>query len=173
MNVSYLLSVLNLYLEKEKDLCLTVNILNISDIVKVDFSYNNSQNRTYVKLNKKIFFENINLFINTVQKEMDVIEEDYNNNIYNITFSNNQKLSFKNFSYEELKIIRNNIKTKNEFVFEKVENSQISYNEIYKENSKYKLSFQMGFTGFMTIFLSAIWFLDIFMIALWIFKTLK
>ena len=173
MDINYLLSVLNLYLEKEEDKLLTINVANLDSIVKIDFSYNASHNKTYVKLDKKIFLDNIKLFIDKIQVGFDISKEEYSNLNYNIVFSNSRLLNFKDFSSNELELIRNNIKTLNEFNFSKIETNELNYNEIYVENKKNNLSFQMGWTNFLTLFILAILFSDIFMIALLVFKSFK
>ena len=172
MNIAYLLSVLNLYLNKELNKKLNINITNLDDLVKIDFSYD-SLNKTFIKLNNQLFFDNIKELIEKMQGDLDILNEEYKNDEYSIIFSNNRQINFINFSLENLQLIRNNFKTINEFTFNQINSNHLTYNEIYKQNKKYQLSFQMGFTGFLTLFLSAIWFLDIFMISLWIFKMMK
>ncbi len=188
MNISYLVSILDLYLKKEtKEKILIIDITKSNNIIKVDFSYSNTHsNKTYVKLESNVFFDNLKYLINKCQKNLDIKNENINNNTYTINFSNNRQINFNNFDDNELSAIRNSFDNLvidiigNTSVLNTVslkdevkENKEESYNEIYKETKKKKLSFSMGFSSFITIFLTAIWFLDIFMIALWIFKSMK
>ncbi len=90
----------------------------------------------------------------------------------------NRVISFSWFEKEQLINIRNYFEVNNkDFSFDRI-HTQEEINDIEKyedklTNKNQKFAFSMGFSSFMTIFLSAIWFLDIFMIALWIFKALK
>ena len=171
MNMNYLLSILDLYLLKENNNPLIIELINNNNIVKFELSYLNSyEDKTYIKLDKEIFFKDIKYFLDKIQSNLDIKSESIDNNIYNITFSNNRKINFINFDVKDIELIRNNLNHTNyELMFK--ENKTETYNEILKENkSNQKLAFSMGFSGFITIFLTAIWFLDIFMIALWIFK---
>ena len=90
----------------------------------------------------------------------------------------NRKVTYSWFEKEELKNIRNNFNVNNkDFSFDTI-NTIEEVKDTFKyedklTNKNQKFAFSMGFSSFITIFLSAIWFLDIFMIALWIFKALK
>lgn len=177
--MNYLVSVLNLYINKESNNYLIMELDNMGEFIKISLSYSNSyNNKTYIKLKNNVFFKDIDLFAKSIQGNLTVKNESIDNNIYSITFNNNRLVKFSNFNSNDIELIRSNLNLKNyetlyNLNLESVEDK--SYNEIYKENknvnSNLKLSF--GFTGFMTIFLTSIWFLDIFMIALWIFKVLK
>ncbi len=176
MNISYLLSVLDLYLLNEKEKSLVINILDKENLVKIDFSYNiNSPNKTFLKIDKNIFFENINYFLNKIQSNLEIKEEGIDNKIYKVIFDNNRQISFINFTQEELEIIRKSFKTNTEFNFDKInlKKDDNSFNNILEKNIKTQTKFSMGFGTYITIFLTAIWFLDIFMIALWIFKAMR
>ena len=55
MNIGYLLSILDLYLLKEKNGSLIIEVDNILDLVKVNFSYSfDSSNKTFVKIELEI-----------------------------------------------------------------------------------------------------------------------
>ena len=177
MNINYLLSILDLYLLKENDSPLIIEVYDNDNIVKIEFSYLNSiQNKTYIKLDKNIFIDNIKYFIPKIQNNLIINKEniDSKDNIYSIIFSNNRQINFYNF--KDLEILRNNFINLPNNINE-IQNVEVieptSYNEIYNEKKKTNLSFSMGFSTYMTLFLTAIWFLDIFMIALWIFKSLN
>ena len=177
MNISYLLSILDLYLMNELNKYLIVEVLKKENLIKIDFSYSNSlQNKTYVKLDKDSFLNNLEYFFEKLKSHLEIKEEKKENNSYNIIFSNNREIRFINFTDEELKIIRDKLNMKTDFSFNNIlEDNKLenTYDSMYKENSKNKFIFSMGFSSFITIFLTAIWFLDIFLIALWIFKLLK
>ena len=176
MNSSYLLSILDLYLLKENNGSLIIEVLKEEELIKVDFCYSTSKNqKTFLKLDKKVFFDSLKLFLSKVQGNFQVVDETLletnKQKSYTITFDNNRKLTFINFSVEEFEMIRSNLSNlESEFQFEKVQEEQeLSYTE--KFNLSKNLSFSMGFSTYLTLFISAIWFLDIFMISLWIFKA--
>ncbi len=172
MNISYLLSVLDLYLLKDKNNKLIIEVDNNQDLIKVHFSYStDSLNKTFVKIPKEDFFKNIKDFINKVQGNFQVLNEDMETKTkYIVTFSEGRKLAFNNFSHDELTLIRDKFNNLNrEFSFNKVE--EVTYNQIFKKTENTKFAFSMGFSNYITLFLTSIWFLDIFMIALWIFKA--
>ena len=54
------------------------------------------------------------------------------------------------------------------------DNFDFNINDSYDQilvNKPEKLQFSMGFSNYMSLFLSSIFFLDILMISLWIFKA--
>ena len=74
---------------------------------------------------------------------------------------------------EEIEIISSpvNLHAYDNIVIEDYEEEE-SYDNIYQETKKTKLSFSFGFASYTTLFIIAIWFLDILLIGLWIFKAL-
>ena len=175
MNISYLLSILDLYLKNENLYPLMIDVIKNDSIIKVNFSYSNTPlNKTFVKIDNKVFNENISYFMEKIKQNLDLLNEDYKDNIYTINFNNNRQIKFINFKESELQDIKNKIGYLNTQInFNTIVSDNITYNDVYKENNSKKLSFSMGFSSFITIFLSSIWFLDIIMIALWIFKITK
>ena len=178
MNISYLISVLDLYLKKTNEQ-LNIEIIKYDDYIKFNFYYYSSSiNKTYISVDKDSFWKFSKILFSKIQKNEDIIEEliDENNN-YIMNFKN-RKVTYSWFEKEELKNIRNNFNVNNkDFSFDTINtieevNDTIKY-EDKLTNKNQKFAFSMGFSSFITIFLSAIWFLDIFMIALWIFKALK
>lgn len=174
MNVSYMMSILDLYLMKEKDGTLIIEVDNIEEIVKVKFCYAfDSTNRTFVKIDKKMFFDNINYFLKKVQGNLSVSGENLTNlnnkKIYRLIFNSKRTLSFVNFTNDELKLIRENLTNlKSDFIFQE----EIStYDTKLTKNKQSNLSFSMGFSSYLTLFITSILFLDIFMISLWVFKV--
>lgn len=171
MNIGYLLSILNLYLNQKKQDKLIISFDNLENLVKVDFCYFNNQiNKTFVKLDKEVFFDNLNTIVNNIQEKFNKLEEElnYNNNkfIYSLN-SLNQNISFIGFTKEELELIRKAFNKLEEFNF-KI--NEVTYSDIY-QNKNTKLVYKMGFTSYLTLFLSSIFFLDIFVISLLIFKN--
>lgn len=170
MNINYLLSILDLYLMKEKNGSLIIEVDNIENLVKVEFCYSfDAYNKTFVKINKEVFFNNISYFLKKVQGNLIVEKESFNNQVYEIEFIKQRKLSFKKFTKDEMELIRNNLTNiKNEFKFEVEE---VTYDQKYNLNSKTpRLSLSMGFTSYLTLFLTSSWFLAILMLALFTFK---
>ena len=177
MNISYLISVLDLYLKKTNEQ-LNIELIKYNDYIKFNFFYDSSSiNKTYISVDKESFNKFSKILFRKIQKNDDIQEEliDEDNN-YIVKFKN-RKVSFSWFEKEELETIRSYFDTNNDFSFNNIHTKEeINDIEKYEDkiiNKNQKFAFQMGFSSFMTIFLSAIWFLDIFMIALWIFKSLK
>lgn len=175
MNFSYLLSVLDLYLMKEKDANLVVEVDNIENLVKVEFCYfQDTVNRTFVKLPKDIFFDNLSYFIKKIQGNYIILNEKLTgssgNYKYTVSFGESRVLLFKDFTMDEFKIIRNNFNNlTSDFNFNiKDENS---YDVKYNDLKNTKLSLSMGFTTYITLFITSVWFLNILMIALFVFKA--
>ena len=179
MNVSYLLSVIELYLKKPHEK-LNIEVIKYDGYVKFNFFYDSSAiNKTYISIDMNTFWSFAKNIFSNIQKKDTIVEEliDENKN-YVIKFNKNRDIIFSWFDNNELDKIRSNFNTNNkQFSFNMIESqSDLKEMEKYEDkllNNNYKLSFSFGFTSFMTVFLSAIWFLDIFMIALWIFKALK
>ena len=60
MTISYLLSILDLYLLKEKDSQLLIEVDNEENLVRFNLTYSfDSINKTFVKVNKDLFFTNL------------------------------------------------------------------------------------------------------------------
>ncbi len=173
MNISYLLSVLDLYLLREKTNQLIIQVDNITNLVKVSFGYaNDTLNLTFVKIDKENFFNNLKEILTKIQGNYEAPQEKFsilkNRNTYTLNFSSKRILSFIGFNIEEMQIIRNNIQNlQSDFKFYEEDN----YNKQLLNNKDTKLSFQMGFANYMTIALSSLFLLDILMISLWIFKA--
>lgn len=182
MNINYLLSILDLYLLKENDSPIVIEVADNNEI-KVDVSYvRNLPNKTYVKITKEEFFGNIKYFLNKFQGNFEIEKENISDirdyKVYEVILENQRKISFKKFNVKDLEFIRNNFNNlKNDFRFERIhEPVNANYDALLKKkSSSYQQNFvhQMGFSSFSTIFLTAIWFLDIFLVALWIFKTIR
>lgn len=170
MDISYLLSILDLYLLREKNSKIVVQVDNLENIVRVDFSYSsNLYNTTFVKISKESFFENLKFILSKIETSLEVKKEDKNNqNKYTLLFSNERKIIFINFSIGDIKIIKShlNIDDDNIFIFED------NYDEKLESIKVNKLQLaNHGFSSYLTILLTSIWFLDVLVISLWIFKA--
>ena len=175
MNASYLISVLDLYLKKTNE-NLNIEIIKYDDYVKFNFFYDSSSiSKTYISVDTDSFWRFAKILFIKMQKKEEILDEkiDEDNN-YVVSFKN-RILTFSWFNKEELKAIRSNFEVKNkDFSFDIIETENAD--EKYEDkvvNKKPRFAFSMGFSSFITLFLSAIWFLDVFMIALWIFKSLN
>lgn len=167
MNINYLLSILDLYLLKQKEQILIIQVDNQTNQVKINFSYSNDYfNKTFVKISKEEFFTNIELIQTKIKANYNLKEEKYFNNNYLLDYEM-RKINFFNFSLEELKKIHQAFFQNDDFTFE-LENNQ-TYENIQKQQTP-KLGFSMGFASYLTLLISSVFFLDIFMIALLVFS---
>lgn len=171
MTINYLLSILDLYLLKEKNNKLLIQVDDNEKIVKFSITYSfDSINKTFVKIDKTIFFtyleEIVKKITNGLSLEKENMEIKSNKNIYTINYSNKRIISFIDFSKKELLSIREVFNIKNDEFIIPIEDT---YDNKIVMNKK--LSYSMGFTSYMSLFLSSIFFLDIFIISLWIFKA--
>ena len=181
MNFSYLYSVLDLYLINEKNGTLVIEVLNKENIVKIDFSYSTSVlNKTYVKIAKDSFFDNLDMLVKKIQADSQVVKNEIkkaeNQDNYYVEFTNSRSILFLGFKDNELnRIIAYFTGSKVIEEPKQVADKEIveSYNDTFETHQKKSFAFSMGFASYLTIFLTAFWLLDIFMIALWVFKTLK
>lgn len=172
MTISYLLSILDLYLLKEKDSQLLIEVDNEENLVRFNFTYSfDSINKTFVKINKDLFFTNLKEIILKIQSNLKLKEEKYEikntKNIYTFNYEERRIITFIGFSKKEMLKIRESFNDLSDnFDF----NINDSYDQILV-NKPEKLQFSMGFSNYMSLFLSSIFFLDILMISLWIFKA--
>ena len=115
MNLNYLLSIIDLYLLKEIDDHLVINVYN-SDIIKLECFYaSSSLNKTYVKIDKNVFFDNINYILKKIQGNLNIKNESYENDDYKVIFDNNRQIEFINFNSDVLSKIRDNLSNKDKF----------------------------------------------------------
>lgn len=169
MSISYLLSILDLYTMKEKNSSLIIEVLNNEDLVKVNFCYTNDTfNKTFVKVSKDVLFTNLKFLMEKIEPSLEVLNEKLLNNNYEVIFKNKRKISFLKFTNEEIQKIQANLN----IIKEPSENIEVIsfYDEQFNKNKSFKLSLSMGFSSYMILFISSIWFLDILMLALFVFK---
>ena len=175
MNISYLLSVIDLYLKKAYEE-LNIDVIKYDGYVKFNFFYKSSSiNKTYISIDNDTFERFSKTIFQNIQKKSPIDEELIDDNNNYIIKMKNKIITFSWFTNDELEKIRKNFNTTNEFIFNKIENNKKieKYEDKLLNSNNNKFAFSMGFSSFITIFLTAIWFLDIFMIALWIFKVFR
>jgi hypothetical protein len=172
MNKDYLYNVLNLYLNQEK--------INTTLTIVKGFSYififgieDETIDVTKVYLDsEEVSIDLLQDIINKYKGDSIVIDDKYKIENerktchYESLLSNGRKLIFKYFSLEEANLLRNIIYNIS------LDNNELRINVDKKEQDiPYNLRLkQAGFSTFITIFLIALWLVDIIVIALWIFK---
>jgi hypothetical protein len=178
MNEEYLHSIINLYLSREKDKYKT-NLAITKKNDKVLFSFNMKQNEID-KTDVQIPFDNINIILGRVlfkfKKDLMIIDEKYNYDkvnetcYYYVLFNNGRTLSFDGFSVLELNNIRNvlyNIEINKEEI--RVSDVDEEKQVVYKPQFTLQ---QAGFSSYGALFLTVLFFADVLVISLWIFKML-
>jgi len=170
MNINYLSSITDLYLKNENDNNLIIIITDKKDFVRIDFSYLKSfQNKTYVNLNKKVFFDNLEKILEKIQNSLNIKKESLNSNKeYDLMLSNNRQIKFIDFTLDDLKIIQTYIN--NSTLQLNIPKDNYTYNDMYENDLKTNFSFSFGFSSIMTLLLSAFLFFNALMLALLIFK---
>lgn len=178
MNQDYLHSIINLYLSREKDKVKT-NLSITKQKDKVLFSFNTKLD-SLDKTEVSIPFDNINIVLGEIltkfKKDLMIIDEKYNYNkvdetcYYYVLFNNGRTLSFDGFTVLELNNIRNllyNINiNKDEIRVDAIDDEK---EMAYKPQLRLQ---QAGFSSYGALFLAVLFFTDILVISLWIFKLL-
>lgn len=178
MDINYLYSIINLYLSKESDDKKTnLNVIKGNDN-QIEFNFNMNKNdpeTTSFKVVNDLVLEekNLNNFIKTYKQHNMIIDEKYDydkvndNCYYYIMLNNGRSISFRNFSLIEINNIRNIIY---DIKFQKEEIRIVFEEEQEFENPvNYRLR-QAGFASFGTLFMTIVWFLNIILVSLWVFK---
>ena len=176
MDLGYLFSIVDLYLKKEKDnKKTTLNIKKNEDKIEFSFGMKLSNEKTTFQIPFEIVNSKLNELLNIYKQDMMIIDEKYNYDnakntcYYYVLFKNGRTLSFDGFSILEINNIRNvlyNIRINTEEI-------RVNLKEEKEMVYKPKLNLQQaGFASYTTIFLIALFFVDIFVIALWICKIL-
>ena len=177
MDYNYVYNIMDLYFKNEKEnQKVILNLTKTFDKVVLKFKINNKSNDiTTFDLPLQIVNNYIHLIIKKFKEENLVINEKYEldsqnkNCMYLVKFSNGRVLSFNNFSIIEINNIRNilyNIKIRQEEL--RISNDD---SENIKMNYIPRLQ-ETGFTKSSSLFLMVIFFADIFMLSLWVFKIL-
>ena len=178
MDIDYLYSIVDLYLKKEKDNKRTyLNIKKLDDHVEFSFSMKNeAEDKTESKLSYEDFNARMLDFLTRFKEDLMIIDEKYDCDSisgkcnYFVLFNNGRSISFKGFSVLEMNNLRNMLYNIN------INQNEIRVNEIDKKKEmvyqpRLRLQ-QAGFSSFATIFLIAIFFVGILVIALWVFQSL-
>ncbi|MBP5684012.1 MAG: hypothetical protein J6X02_01995 [Bacilli bacterium] len=178
MNTNYLYSVLNLYLNSEKNGHMILTISRNEDYI---FAFNMEGKKSDVTRviirDEDTTIELLQDIISKIKDDSICIDDNYDYNEekkvckYDAILNNGRKIIFKNFTLEEINVFRNMIYNISAYddqmkveLSEEKEISKIPYNVRLR---------QAGFSTYVTIFLVLIWLADIIVIALWIFKHIS
>lgn len=179
MNISYFMSVLELYLAKEKEYKTNLNIIKSqNEKIKINFTMNHDLNETtsfFVLYDNFMEKDNLSTFLQTYKNGLIIIDEKYEYDklsetcYYCIILSNGRILSFKNFTLEEINNIRNYVYNINYYP----EEIKIVLDEEEK-SGYYHHNFALGttgFTSFLTLFVVIFVIVNVLVITLWIFNN--
>lgn len=178
MNSDYLYSILNLYLKKEtEDKKTILNVRKLDDEVEFSFNMNKiDDEKTDFVIPFDVYNDNLLNFINQYKEDLMIIDEKYNfdneNNIcyYYVLFKNGRSISFSGFSMLDMNNLRNMLYNID------INSDEIRVNNIDEKREmayKPRLSLQQaGFSSFASLFLIVLFFADLLVIALWIFKAI-
>ena len=177
MDYNYVYNLMDLYIKNEDGTQkFVLNITKSFDKVVLKFKMNNkSTDSTTFDLPLQIVNNYIHKIIKEFKDDNLVIDEKYEldsqnrNCVYLVKFSNGRLLSFNNFSVIEINNIRNilyNITIRQEELRmsnDNIDNIKMNYIPRLQET---------GFTKSSSLFLLVIFFADVFMISLFVFKLL-
>ena len=172
MDINYLYSIVNLYLKKEKG-NKKANLSLIKDNERIKFRLNMDKDDvdvTSFDISSDELFENDNFkkLITMYKDKTIVIDEKFDNKVYNILLNNGRRLTFENFSIIELNDIRNIIY---DIKFQK-EEIRIDFLDDEDIDNKYYYTLRpTGFANFKTILVIAVCFLVVFIVSLWLFNV--
>ena len=177
MSIDYLYSIIDLYLRNETDTKKTaLTIKKVEDNVEFNFDMNEkNSDQTNFMIPYDLYKEYLDSFINRYKQKLMIIDEKYKSNVnntcqYYVLFKNGRSISFTGFSILEMNDIRNllyNI----EFDKEKIRIDGL--NEEKEMAYKPRLTLQQaGFSSVATLIMALVFFADILVIGLWLFKVL-
>ena len=178
MNKDYLYSILNLYVNRENETNkIILGIKRNTDDIEFNFTMNQKdEEKTSFVIPFDVYKENIINFINLYKEDLMIIDEKYEYNevgktcYYYVLFNNGRTLSFDGFTIIDMNNIRNilyNININQEEV--RVDDINVKKQMAYKP----RLSLQQaGFSSYASLFMIVLFFADILVIALWIFKLI-
>lgn len=178
MNIDYLYSIVNLYLKKEvNNKKIILNIKKQDTDVEFNFRMNEKEEeKTNFTIPLDEYNSHLYEFISIYKNDLMIIDEKYNyNNVnntcyYYVLFKTGRVISFDGFTILEMNNIRNfmygiNINKEEIRVSGVEEEKQMAY--------KPRLTLQQaGFSSYATLFLTVLFFADVLVIALWIFKLI-
>ena len=178
MNIDYLYSIVNLYLKKEvNNKKIILNIKRLEDEIEFNFRMNEKEEeKTNFTIPLEEYNDHLYEFINTYKGNLMIIDEKYSyNNVnntcyYYVLFKNGRVISFDGFTILEMNNIRNLLYGIN------IHKEEIRVSNVEEEKEmayKPRLTLQQtGFTSYATLILAVLFFANILVIALWIFKLL-
>ncbi len=177
MDYDYVYNIMDLYFKNENEnQKIVLNLTKTSDKVVLKFKMNDKSNDiTTFDLPLQVVNNYIKTIIKKYKEDNLVIDEKYEldsqnkNCMYLVKFSNGRILSLNNFSIIEINNIRNILYN----ITIRQEELRISNDDTQNIKMNYIPKLQeTGFTKSSSLFLMAIFFADVFMISLWIFKLL-
>ena len=177
MKYDYIYSIVELYLKNETDdrkVNLSLTKTSKKVILKFDLKRESDEKTSF-----DLPYDVVNNYIENILKKFKnnllIIDEKYELDSqkkychYVVKFSNGRTLTFNNFSIVEINNIRNilyNINVRRDEI-----RIDLDEHDEVKMNYKPRLQ-EAGFASHTSLFLMALYFADIFMISLWIFKAL-
>lgn len=173
MDIEYIVSIIDLYSKKDENSNLIINVIKNNNQVTFKITSNEDyNNETILYTSIGIFYNNIKLILDKVKNNMILIDEKLTNNgdlyYYLMVFSNGRKLSFKNFTLNEMNDIRSELLNlsyhTNELL---INNNDIEYKSIVVGRT---LLSQTGFSGVLGIILTIVVILIILVILFIIYK---
>lgn len=179
MNISYFMSVLELYLSKEKENKTNLSVVKYhTEKVKVNFTMSHDLNEsTSFFVGYENFMENENLcnFLRSYKEDLIIIDEKYELDklnetcYYCILLSNGRILSFRNFSLTEINNIRNYVYNINYYPDEiKIKIDEEERNGYYHRGLRLG---QTGFASYLTFFVIIFALVNVIIITLWIINN--
>lgn len=176
MNISYLYSIINLYLKKEIDNKKTnLNIKKINDNVECNFTMKLSSDKTNFLVPLNDYNLNLSDILKKYKEDLMIIDEKYsydnsnNTCYYYVLFNSGRTLSFNGFTVQEMNFVRNilyDIKiNQNEIRLDALEEKK---EMAYKPRVRLQ---QAGFSSYATLFLVVIFFATVLVISLLVFKS--
>ena len=172
MNESYLLSIINLYLNNEDDNNkTTLNIEKQNENIYFSFGMTTSSDTTKFFLPIEVVNSCLEKVLLNYKNNSIIIDEKYDYDkvnktcYYYVLFNNGRKVSFNGLNINETNLIRN-------YLY----NIQINKEEIRVKvvEADNKVRFKLQYAGFISlknIFFITIFFLDVFIVSLWVCKA--
>ena len=166
MNLNSLYSIINLYVQREKNNQAIMTIAKKDEQIEFNLSMQkNNQDKTIITLPLELVLDAKKNILDLFRQDKIVIEEKYQDNIYTLILNNGRKLNFKDFSLMEINEWRNDLF-----------NIQIRKDEmrlpLLKDETKVlKPRLQItGFVSLWSLFLTIMIISGVFITSLWLCK---
>lgn len=177
MDIGYLYSIIDLYLNNENDSNKTaLSIQKNDDNIEFRFTMrHDNPDKTIFTLPTIVVNDYWYKFLNKYKADLMIIDEKYEYDkvketcYYYVLLQNGRTISFDGFSVIEINGIRNCLYTI------RIDSDEIRVNKDEEIEPKYKpqLNLQVaGFSSYKTLFFITLFILDIFMVSLWVCKLL-